>query len=159
MTQLAQFCLQQGLVITRIDEFVQFYPEKCYANLAKSIISYRRLADFDPDKQGLAFSQKLLGNSLYSLSLLDSRRFPKITYTDSISVNKAANSNRFVYLNEISDDVHEIKCLKINIIHDKPLQVGVFVDQYSKLHMLKCFCCFFFQISFEKTLGICVFGH
>ena len=59
MTPLAQFCMQQGLVITRIDEFVQFCPEKCYANPAKSIISDRRLADLDPDKQVLAFSQKL----------------------------------------------------------------------------------------------------
>ena len=59
MTPLAQFGLQQGLVITHIDEFVQFCPEKCYANPAKSIISDRRLADLDPDKQVLAFSQKL----------------------------------------------------------------------------------------------------
>ena len=59
MTPLAQFCMQQGLVITRINEFVQFCPDKCYANPAKSIISDRRLADLDPDKQVLAFSQKL----------------------------------------------------------------------------------------------------
>ena len=84
----------------------------------------------------------MLGNSLYCASILDSRRFRKITYTDSISVNRAANSNRFVYLNEICDDLYEIKSLKKNIIHDKPLQVGVFVCQYSKLHMPKFFCCF-----------------
>ena len=80
MTPLAQFCMQQGLVITRIDEFVPFFPEKCYANPAKSIISDRRLADFDPDKQVLAFSQKFLSNSLYCASLLDSKRFRKITF-------------------------------------------------------------------------------
>ena len=55
MTPLAQFCLQQDLVITRIDEFVQFCSEKYYASPAKSIISDRRLADLDPDKQVLAF--------------------------------------------------------------------------------------------------------
>ena len=60
MTPLAQFCLQQGLVITRFDEFVQLCLEKCYANPAKSIISDRRLADLDPDKQVLVFSQKLV---------------------------------------------------------------------------------------------------
>ena len=59
MTPLAQFCMLQGLVITPIDEFVQFCPEKCYENPAKSIISDRRLADLDPDKQVFAFSQKL----------------------------------------------------------------------------------------------------
>ena len=81
MTPLAQFCMQQSLVITRIDEFVQFCPEKCYANPVKRTISDRRCADFDPDKQGLAFSQKLLSISLYCASLFDSRRFCKITYT------------------------------------------------------------------------------
>ena len=69
ITPLAQFYLQQGLVITRIYEFVQFYPEECYENLAKSIVSDRRLADLELDKKVLAFSQKLLGSSLYSTSL------------------------------------------------------------------------------------------
>ena len=48
---MAKFYLDLGLKITRIYEFVQFYPSKCFESLALQIAEDRRNGDRDPDQQ------------------------------------------------------------------------------------------------------------
>ena len=46
-TEMAEFYLNLGLKITRIYEFIQFHPEKCFEKLANEIVNSRREADLD----------------------------------------------------------------------------------------------------------------
>ena len=70
-TEMAEFYLNLGLKITRIYEFIQFHPQKCFEKLANEIVNSRREADLDKSKTVIALTNKLTGNSLYSASLLN----------------------------------------------------------------------------------------
>ena len=68
--EMAEFYLSLKLKITRIYEFIEFYPQKCFETQANEIINSRREADVDKSKTVIALTNKLTGNSLYSASLL-----------------------------------------------------------------------------------------
>ena len=136
---MAKFYLEIGLKITKIYEFIEFFPQKCFAPLAQEIVNSKRLADTDKSKAVIALNNKLTGNSLYSASLLNKEKHRNITYHSEETVNKTINDPRFVHLDEIKKDVYEVKSLKNKIVNDLPIQIGLNVCLNSKLHMLKFF--------------------
>ena len=138
-SEMAKFYLEMGLKITKIYEFIEFFPQKCFAPLAQEIVNSRRLADTDKSKAVIALTNKLTGNSLYSASLLNKEKHRNITYHSEETVNKTINDPRFVHLDEIKKDVYEVKSLKNKIVNDLPIQIGLNVYLNSKLHMLKFF--------------------
>ena len=131
-----------GLKITRIYEFIEFHPQKCFETLANEIVNFRREADLDKSKTVIASTNKLTGNSLYSASLLNKKKYQNITYHSKDSINKTINDPHFIHLDEIVSDVYEVKSLKRSIRHDLPIQIRLNVYLNSKLHMLKFFYCF-----------------
>ena len=138
-SEMAKFYLEMGLKITKIYEFIEFFPQKCFAPLAQEIVNSRRLADTDKSKAVIALTNKLTGNSLYSASLLNKEKHRNITYHSEETVNKTINDPRFVHLDEIKKNVYEVKSLKNKIVNDLPIQIGLNVYLNSKLHMLKFF--------------------
>ena len=68
-SEMAKFYLEMGLKITKIYEFIEFFPQTCFAPLAQEIVNSRRLPDTDKSKIVIALINKLTGNSLYSASL------------------------------------------------------------------------------------------
>ena len=138
-TEMAKFYLEMGLEITKIKEFIEFYPQKCFAKLADEIVNSRRAADTDPSKAVIALTNKLTGNSLYSASLLNKAKHRNITYHSEKTVNRVINDPHFIHLDEIGSDLYEVKSLKHKIRHDLPVQIGINVYLNSKLHMLKFF--------------------
>ena len=73
-TEMAEFYLNLGLKITRIYEFIQFHPQKCFETLANKIINSRREAYLDKSKTVIALTNKFNENSLYSASLLNKEK-------------------------------------------------------------------------------------
>ena len=138
-SSMVKFYLEMGLEITRIYEFVQFYPIKCFQQLGVGISNARRLADQDSSKQVLGLTQKLLGNSCYSASLLNKLKYRNITYRDDLNVSKAINNPYFCDLTPIEKGIYEVNSLKRKITLDLPIQLGLMVYCESKLHMLKFF--------------------
>ena len=98
---MAKFYLEMGLKITKIYEFVEFFPQKCFTPLAQEIINSRHLADTDKSKTVIALTNKLTGNSLYSASLLNKEKHRNITYHSGETVNKAINNPCFIHLDQI----------------------------------------------------------
>ena len=141
-TEMTEFYLNLGLKITRIYEFIQFHPQKCFEMLANEIVNSRREADLDKSKTVITLTNKLMGNSLYSGSLLNKKKHRNITYHSKDTINKTINDPHFVHLDENISNVYEVKSLKRNIHHDLPIQIGLNVYLNSKLHMLKFFYCF-----------------
>ena len=136
-TTMAKYYLEKGRKITRMYEFIQFYPEKCFEKLANQISDNRRAADDDISKTILGLTSKLIGNSLYSASLLNKEKHRNITYCDNETVNKAINNPRFVNLEVVTPGVYEIKSLKKSITNDQALQVDLMVHLNAKLHLFQ----------------------
>ena len=139
---MAKFYLNLGLKITRIYEFIEFHPQKCFEMLANEIVNFRRKADLDKSKTVIASTNKLTGNSLYSASLLNKKKYQNITYHSKDTINKTIKDPHFINLDEIVFDVYEVKNLKRSIRHDLSIQIGLNVYLNSKLDMLKFFYCF-----------------
>ena len=76
---MAKFYLEMGLKITKIYQFIKFFPQKCFAPLAQEILNSKRSADTDKPKAVIALTNKLTGNSLYSASLLNKKKHRNIT--------------------------------------------------------------------------------
>ena len=64
-SEMAKFYQEIGLKITKIYEFVEFFPQKCFALLAQEIVNSRRLADTDKSKTVIALTNKLMKVSLF----------------------------------------------------------------------------------------------
>ena len=75
-TKMAKFYFE----ITKIKEFIKFFPQKCFAKLAYEIVNFRRAADADPSKSVIALTNKLTGNLLYTASQLNKSKHQNITY-------------------------------------------------------------------------------
>ena len=60
--EMAKFYQEMGLEITRINEFVKFYPQKCFSKLENEIADSRRAADANSSKSVIALAKKLTGN-------------------------------------------------------------------------------------------------
>ena len=60
-SNLQKFYLEMELVVTRIYEYHEFYPEACFKELAEEIVETRRKGDRDPDLQVVALTKKLTG--------------------------------------------------------------------------------------------------
>ena len=87
-TEMAKFYLEMGLETTKIKEFIEFYPQKCFAKLADEIVNSRRAADTDLSKAVIALTNKLTGNSLYWTSLLNKSKHKRnIMYHSEKTVN------------------------------------------------------------------------
>ena len=138
-TRMAKFYLELGLKITRIQEFIQFFPMKCFDELSQEIVQNRRLGDIDPDKKVLAMTSKLCGNSLYSATLLNRSKHRAVTYHTDSNINEAINNPWFSHLEQLKPGLYEVKSLKKQIKHDLPLQLGISVYLEAKLHILKFF--------------------
>ena len=85
----------------------------------------------------LADTWKLIGNSVYSSSLLRKERYKTISYHNQSTVDKAINSPRFVNLDLVDNDLYEVKSLKKPVTFDLPLQIGLYVYSWAKLKMLE----------------------
>ena len=131
-SKMAKFYLEMGLKITKINEFVEFFPQKCFAPLAQEIVNLRRLADTDKSKTVIALINKLTGNSLYSASLLNKEKHRNITYHSGDTLNKPINNPCFIHLDQIKKDTYEVKSLKNKIVNDLPIQIGLNVYLNSK---------------------------
>ena len=134
---MAKFYLDLGLKITRIYEFVQFYPSKCFEALALQTAQDRRTADSDSLKTVLAMTSRLIGNSLYSASLFNKHAHRDVTYHDDSTINDVINWPYFNHLDVISENFYEVKCLKKHVLNDLPIQIGLNVYMNAKLHILK----------------------
>ena len=111
-SEMGKFYLEKGLKITKIYEFIEFHPQKCFEDLGNGICDARRLGDLNTHSQIAALTAKLTGNYLYSATLINKDKHRVITYCDDSTVNEEINNPRFVNLEVVLPGVYEIKSLK-----------------------------------------------
>ena len=59
-SNMVKFYLEMGLVVARIYEFIEFYPEACFEELAKKIVETKMKGDHDPNLHVVALTKKLI---------------------------------------------------------------------------------------------------
>ena len=137
-TPLLQFYLEQGLVVTKVYRAVQWKPDPCFQRFGEFVSSARRQGDKDDSQKILGETAKLVGNSGFGRFIMDVSRHNDVVYEEEDGkVSRAINSFFFQDLEELPEDVYEIKSAKKTIKYDLPIQIGFFVFQYAKLRMLQ----------------------
>ena len=98
----------------------------------------RRQGDRDVNKNILAETAKLVGNAGYGRFLMDVTRHDDVSYSqDEQKVSRMINSFFFKDVKQINDTFYEVKTSKKKLVMKLPIQIGFFVYQYAKLHMLR----------------------
>lgn len=137
LTGLLRWYLSHGLSISRIYQVAQYSPKKPFQDFGLSVSSYRREGDVNPNKVVIAETAKLIGNSLYGKTITNKERHTSTHYTSSHDkAQTLINSQRFMSVNEIDNDVFEFEMAKKKITLDIPIIIGFSILQYAKLRML-----------------------
>ncbi len=135
---LLKFYLEEGLVVSRVYQAIQWQPKRCLKPFGDFVSNSRRAADADPQQKILGETAKLVGNSGFGRFLMDVSRHQDVSYhQDEAKITRAINSFFFRDLEELSDQVIELKMSKKRLKMDLPIQIGFFVFQYAKLKMLE----------------------
>ena len=136
-TPLLQFYLEQGLVVTKVHQAIEWCSRPCFRGFGDFVSNARR----DGDRGGsqvVAETAKTVGNAGYGRFLMDVSRHLDIKYEEDVNkVARTINSYWFRDLEEIHDGVYELKSAKKRIKMNLPIQIGFFVYQYAKLRMLQ----------------------
>ena len=147
-TPLLKWYLEHGLIITKIHEVIEFSRQNCFKDFTDSVTRARRQGDCDSDLEVLATTMKLIGNSGYGSLIMDKKKHQKIHYSDNTcDAQIKVNDRKFRRLEELEEgELFEIEMAKSRIYLDLPIQLGYFILQYAKLHMLKFY--FDFMVKF-----------
>ena len=138
LTTLLQWYLKHGLQITKVYQIVQFKRSKCFMKFGDEVCKSRREGDTDPSKKILSETSKLSGNVIYGVTITNKEKFTNLKFTSSIQkASEYVNSNRFLGIEELADDVFEVQLAKPKINVDTPIPVGFAILQYAKLRMLQ----------------------
>jgi predicted NAD-dependent protein-ADP-ribosyltransferase YbiA (DUF1768 family) len=137
-TPLLQWYLQKGLIVTKIDQVVEFVPSKPFVSFVNDITHHRQMADKIPSKKIIALNKKLTGNSSYGSLILDKQKYTKTKNIKGLTNAKMAiNQNNFKSLTELGGDYYQLDTVPSRIRMDLPLYLGVWILLYAKLRMLQ----------------------
>ena len=138
LTSLLQWYIKHGLEISKIYQIVQFKRSKCFLRFGEEVCDARREGDVDPSKKIIGETSKLSGNVIYGVTITNKEKFTNLKFTSSPKkASQYVNSNRFIGIEELADDVFEIQLAKTKIDVNTPISVGFAILQYAKLRMLQ----------------------
>ena len=80
ITPLLLFSLHLGLECTKIFQFVQYTPKKCFNSFVQSAVNARRQGNENPNSSVVAETMKLLANSSYVYQIMDRSRHTVTKY-------------------------------------------------------------------------------
>ena len=137
-TPLLKLYLEQGLVVSRVHRAIQWRSHPWLEPFADFVSTSRRAADADPNQKILGETVKLVGNAGFGRFIMDGGRHQEVRYEqDESKVARAINNFLFHNLEELSEEVFELKMFKKKIKCDLPIQIGFFVFTYAKLRLLE----------------------
>ena len=112
ITPLVKWYLEQGLIVTKVYEFVEYVPKQCFRGFGESVSEARRAGDRDPDKSVLANLMKLIGNSGYGKCITNLEKHEKVQYFNASEVSGAVNDSYFCNLDELDEDLLRFLLIK-----------------------------------------------
>ena len=137
ISPLLDWYLKHGLVVTQIQQVVEFPRESCFVDFADKVTNARRGGDTHPDKKILADSFKLLGNSAYGKTLTNLAKHNTVTFVHPSKVPNLITQPLFKKTTPLTDAIQEVEMSKKTVRWNLPNHIGFFVYQYAKLRMLE----------------------
>jgi len=136
-SELLKFLLEEGLVITKLHQVMEFQPKKAFKKFADHCTDMRRASDKDPDKKKQADHWKLVSNSAYGGTMLDKDKQTDVGYYyGRVSVCKEINDRHFIKLKDVGGSLYEVEKKKKRVKKDVPIHIGFQILQYAKLILL-----------------------
>jgi hypothetical protein len=140
-TPLLKWYLEHGLIVSKVYQVVEYKPQACFREFVRDVSDARRLGDSDPSKSILADTRKLEGNSAYGSTIMDVEKFQTVKYVQGDGeAMREANLPQFKKLTSLlgeEAEYYEIEKSKSRLKINLPIQIGYFILQYAKLHMLQ----------------------
>ena len=143
ITPLLLYYLHLGIEWTKIHQFVQYTPKKCFSSFLQSTVNARRQGDENPNSSVVAETMRFLSNSSYGYQIVDRSRHTLTKYLNGEEIHSAIKNELFKRLNFITDRLYEVELVRSEIQHREPIIVGFFILQYAKLKMLELYYNFF----------------
>jgi len=135
-TPLLNFYLHEGLVVTRVHRAVQWRSHPWLEPLLTLCPCCVTPPMQTPTER--SWARRLVGNAGFGRFVMDVTLHLEINYKKEESkVDRAINSVFSHDLDELSDEVFELKMYKKKIKCDLPIRIGFFVFTYAKLRMLE----------------------
>ena len=78
-----------------------------------------------------------MGNSAYGKTITNQLKHRNVEYCSDAEASRKVNTPLFRQLENITEDTYQVESCKKSIKLNLPIQVGFFVYQYAKLHMLQ----------------------
>lgn len=136
-TPLLRWYIFHGLKVTNIHRVVEYFKKACFQSFGKEVTDARREGDNHPSMSVMALLMKLIGNAAFGGTIINKQKYRTIKYVQGFRNSCiAVNNPRFEQLNEIDNDYFEVEFRKVGISIDNPLQLGLAILNYAKLHML-----------------------
>ena len=136
---------------------MEYIPVKRFNNFEQSAVSARQEGDEIPSSSVVAETMKLLANSSYGYQIMDRSGHTVTNYLSVEQTHGAINTKFFKRLDYINDQLYEVELAKAEVEHSKPIIVGFFILQYSKLTMLELyynFCERFCEVNKTEELEV-----
>ena len=137
-TPLLRWYLQRGLIVTNIEQVVEFVPTTPFQDFVNDITHHRQIADKVPSKKIIALNRKICGNAAYGSLILDKQKYTRTQNVKGLTKAKfAINQSNFKSLTEVGEDVFQVDTVPRRIRLDIPTYLGVWILLHAKLRMLE----------------------
>ena len=136
-TPLLNWYSEHGLVVTCIYTVIEYIPYAAFNSFMTQVAPARLDSDHDKDKALIAETMKLIGNSSYSKLITNKGKHGNIVYINESEIGAEIMDEHFYALTELPDGYYEVEKTKKKIILDLPIDLGVFILNYAKFHMLE----------------------
>ena len=144
-----QFYVKMGVKITNIHTVVEFTQDYIIRDYIDTNTNKRNKAKKEKN-DALSDLFKLLNNALYGYTLMDvTHRANGEIVCDSKRLQKIVNKPTYMNMKKFNDNFAYVTKAKRKIVINEAKQIGFFVLEHSKLHMLN-----FFYNGLQKTFGV-----
>ena len=136
-TPLLKWYLDHGLIVTKVEMFIEYFPERPFAGFADEVTAARRRGDVNANERILSDCYKLMGNTTYGKTICNKEKHTTVKYTSGRKFELLTNSWQFKKGSELTPDLFEVELQPKTVKNDLPIQIGFMVYQYAKLKMLE----------------------
>ena len=155
-SELLQWYLSHGIVVTKLYQVIEFTPNRCFRPFVNLVTNARRNGDNDPSMKPVADGCKLLGNAAYGSIIMDKEKHSNVTYVNNVGqAQQYINSPNFKSINKIRECLYEVVSSKQNVKVDLPIQLGFTILQFAKLKMLQFYYDFLQPNCKENSFQLC----
>ena len=127
-----------GMKVTEVYCVYEYACKKVLRSFVDKAVEARKRGDLPGGNPLDANTYKLLINSFYGGSIMNKDKHSETIFTgDKMKACVMQNTPSFVNAREVSREVYEVEHIRSKITQDIPIQMGFFILNYAKVHMVQ----------------------